>query len=69
MAAAAAVIGIPLSLIAGWSLRAFLFDVAPRDPWTMAAACGVLVLTVLLSSVVPAFRASRVDPGLALRAE
>jgi predicted lysophospholipase L1 biosynthesis ABC-type transport system permease subunit len=69
LAAASAVIGIPLSLAAGWSLRAFLFDVAPRDPWTMAAACSVLALTVLLASVMPAFRASRVDPAIALRGE
>ena len=69
MAAASVVIGIPLSVAAGWSLRAFHFEVTPRDPWTIGAACGVLALTVLLSSVVPAVRASRVDPGLALRAE
>jgi predicted permease len=69
LAAASAAIGIPLSLVAGWSLRTFLFGIAPRDPWTMAAACGVLAFTVLMASVVPAFRASRVDPALTLRAE
>jgi predicted permease len=69
MAVASAVIGVPLSLAAGWSLRAFLFGVAPKDPLTMAAACGVLALTVLIASVVPAIRASRVDPVMALRAE
>ena len=69
LAAASAVIGVPLSLAAGWSLRAFLFGVAPRDPATMAAACVVLGLTVLIASVVPAYRASRVDPVQALKAE
>jgi ABC-type antimicrobial peptide transport system permease subunit len=69
LAAASAVIGVPLSLLAGRSLRAFLFGVAPRDPATMAAACIVLGLTVLVASVVPAYRASRVDPVQALKAE
>jgi predicted permease len=69
VAIAAAAIGVPLALMAGWSLRAFLFGVAPRDPATVAAACGVLVLTVLVGACVPAVRASRVDPVLALRSE
>jgi predicted permease len=69
LATASAVVGVPLSLVAGWSLRAFLFGVAPRDPLTMLAACGVLALTVLVASCVPALRASRVDPVLALKAE
>jgi predicted permease len=69
LAALAAVIGVPLSLAAGWWLRAFLFGVAPRDPLTVSAAGGVLTLTVLLASCVPAFRASRVDPVIALRAD
>ncbi len=69
LAAASAVIGVPIALAAGWALRAFLFGVAPRDPLTVAAACGVLTITVLLASCVPAFRASRVDPVTALRSE
>jgi predicted permease len=69
LAATSAVIGVPLALAVGWSLRAFLFGVAPRDPLTVVAACGVLTMTVLLASCVPAFRASRVDPATALRNE
>jgi len=69
LAATSVVIGVPIALGAGWSLRAFLFGVAPRDPLTVAAACGVLTMTVLLASCVPAFRASRVDPVTALRSE
>ena len=65
----AVVIGVPLALAAGWSLRAFLFGVAPRDPVTVAGACAVLTLTVLIGACVPAFRASRVDPVRALRSE
>ncbi|HKH71704.1 MAG TPA: ABC transporter permease [Vicinamibacterales bacterium] len=69
VAAASLVIGVPLSMAAGWSLRTFLFGVAPRDPLTLIASCGVLALTVLVASCVPAIRASRVDPVLALKAE
>jgi ABC-type antimicrobial peptide transport system permease subunit len=69
LAVAAVVIGLPLALAAGWSLRAFLFGVAPRDPVTVAGACAVLALTVLIGACVPALRASRVDPVLALRSE
>ena len=69
LAVASAVIGIPLALAAGWSLRTFLFGVAPRDPATIVGAFGVLAVTVLIASCVPALRASRVDPALALRSE
>ena len=69
LAATAAIVGVPLALAAGSWLRAFLFGVEPQDPLTVAAACGVLTITVLLASCVPAFRASRVDPVTALRSE
>jgi ABC-type antimicrobial peptide transport system permease subunit len=69
VAAGAAVIGIPLALVAGSWLRAFLFGVAPQDPATVGAACAVLVLTVLVGAAMPAIRASRVDPVIALRSE
>ena len=69
LALASAVIGVPLAMAVGWALRTFLFGVAPRDPATVIGACGVLVLTVLIASCIPAVRASRVDPVLALRNE
>jgi ABC-type lipoprotein release transport system permease subunit len=62
-------IGVPLALAAGWWLRAFLFGVAPQDPITVLGACLVLTITVLIASCAPAFRASRVDPVIALRSE
>ena len=69
LAATAAIVGVPLALAAGSWLRAFLFGVEPQDPLTVVAACGVLAATVLLAATIPAFRASRVDPVLALRSE
>ena len=69
LAATAAIVGVPLALAAGSWLRAFLFGVEPQDPLTVVAACGVLAATVLLAASVPALRASRVDPVVALRSE
>jgi predicted permease len=69
VAGGAAVIGIPLALVAASRLRAFLFGVAPQDPATVGAACAVLVLTVLVGASASAIRATRVDPVTALRSE
>ena len=46
-----------------------LYDISPRDPATLAAIAGVLIVVGLIASVVPARRATRVDPLVALRAE
>jgi ABC-type antimicrobial peptide transport system permease subunit len=53
----------------GGVARTFLVNVAPHDPLVLGAICLVLALVGLLSALVPARRASRVDPVIALRAE
>jgi predicted permease len=50
-------------------LEVWLFGVSPHDPWTMAAAAAVLMLTALLAGYAPARRASRLDPAAVLRSE
>ncbi|MBV9265115.1 MAG: ABC transporter permease [Acidobacteriaceae bacterium] len=50
-------------------MRSVLTDVAPNDPLTFAAATLVLILVGLLASYMPARRAARVDPTIALRSE
>lgn len=50
-------------------LQWLLFDVRPNDPGTFVTAGVLVIVTVLLASAVPAWRASRVDPVLALRME
>ncbi|WP_438483005.1 hypothetical protein [Oleiharenicola lentus] len=46
-----------------------LFNISPRDPLTYTAVAGLLVLASLLAMLVPARRATKVDPMIALRAE
>ena len=50
-------------------MSAFLFGVGPMDPATYAAVAAILALVALLATYLPARRASRVDPLIALRAD
>jgi predicted permease len=69
LAAVALVVGIPLSLAVGYSLRTFLFGVTPADPATLAGACLVLTVAAVLAAYLPARRAAAVDPIAALRCD
>jgi predicted permease len=69
LVAVGVVIGLAGAFAGARVLRAFLFDLTPSDPVTYAAIVVVLGVTAVLASWVPALRASRVDPVIALRAE
>ena len=62
-------LGAVVALAAGRWIAPLLFDESPRDPVVFASVIGVLAGVALLASVVPAVRAARVDPNIALRAE
>ena len=62
-----AAIGAAISLWLTRLLRGLLFHVTPADPLTFAAAISMVMLITLLASYLPARRASRVDPIVALR--
>jgi len=64
-----AVIGLAGALAATRVLRTFLFDLTSSDPVTYVAIVVVLGGAAILASWIPARRASRVDPVVALRAE
>jgi ABC-type antimicrobial peptide transport system permease subunit len=62
-------IGLPVTLVLAQIIRSQLFGVTPFDPVTLAGAGVALMLVALLAAWIPARRAARVDPMVALRAE
>jgi putative ABC transport system permease protein len=62
------VLGVLASLALTGVLRAQLFGVSPRDPWTLAGVAVLLAMVGLAASLVPARRAASIDPTRALRA-
>ena len=68
-AAAGVALGIALALPAMRLLTALLYQVRPGDPIVLATIAAVLFIVALLASYLPARRATRVDPLIALRAE
>jgi predicted permease len=69
LGAAGAAVGLALAWAAGRSLEALLAGVPPTDTATFAAALALVFVMTLAGSVVPAWRAARVDPAVVLRAE
>jgi len=69
VALAGTVVGTIAALIATQALRSLLFEVRPTDPLTYAAVIALLMVTAAIASWVPAQRARRVDPMVALRNE
>jgi putative ABC transport system permease protein len=69
LAAIGAVLGIAGGLGVGRLLRSQLHEVSPADPWSLVIGTAVLVSVAIASSFTPAWRASRVDPAIALRDE
>jgi putative ABC transport system permease protein len=64
---AGAAIGLLLAFVITRFLNAFLYGVSPTDPLAFAGAAVALVCVAGLASYVPALRASRLDPLVALR--
>ena len=69
LAAVGGVIGIAVALATGRLLRAYLFGVSSTDPLTFIAIVLLLAAVALFACWLPAQRAARVDPVVALRAE
>jgi ABC-type antimicrobial peptide transport system permease subunit len=62
-------LGIPMSLAASRAIKAGLFGVEPADPLTLIAAVVLISGVLLAGSYIPASRATKIDPMVALRCE
>jgi predicted permease len=60
-------LGLAAALAISRLLANFLFNISPSDPITFATVPLLLGLMALIASYVPAFRATRIDPSVALR--
>jgi putative ABC transport system permease protein len=59
--------GLAAACAAAWLMRSLLFAVAPLDPATYLLTAGILAASGLIACALPALRAVRVDPIVALR--
>jgi len=62
-------VGLVLAFVAGARVAPLLFRTSPHDPAAFALAAAVLAAVTMAATLVPALRASRVDPNSSLRAE
>jgi predicted permease len=62
-------LGLALAWAATTAMRSLFFDVAPLDPLVFGTVCIALATTAMMACYVPARRASRIDPLIALRRE
>jgi putative ABC transport system permease protein len=61
--------GLAAAALLARVMSTLLHDVQPGDPATYAVVAGVLTAVAILASLIPAWRATRVDPVKALKAE
>ena len=60
-------VGVGTALVVNRVLASLVFDIAVRDPITYVAVAVALALVALVACAIPALKASRVDPLVALR--
>jgi len=63
---AGSIAGIAIANLAGRLLRSYLFGISPADPVTLAASAAVMLTMAAIAVCVPAARAARIDPRVAL---
>jgi predicted permease len=69
LTAAGIAIGVPCAFVAARSIQSQLYGVRATDPVTLTGAIALLVVVTLAAAFLPAYRASRVNPVVALRTE
>jgi len=63
------IIGFAVALALGRVVSSLIFGVRPTDPLTFVAVASLLVAVGVLATIVPAYRATRVEPVRTLRDE
>jgi ABC-type antimicrobial peptide transport system permease subunit len=61
--------GIPLAVAFARLISSQLYGISPYDPWAVSVSIAVLVSVSTIASFIPARRATKVDPMVALRYE
>jgi len=69
VAVAGGIAGLGFCLAGGRLVSSFLTTIGPADPPALAAAAAILLGTAAVAAYIPARRASRVEPMVALRAD
>jgi ABC-type antimicrobial peptide transport system permease subunit len=69
MALAGMVLGLAGSMALSRSVQGLLFGVTATDPITFGAVAAMLLVVALVACYIPAWRATRLNPTTALRAE
>jgi putative ABC transport system permease protein len=69
LAAIGIVVGLAVALAVTRLMSGFLYGVRPRDPVTFVVSSAIVILIALVASYIPARRATKVDPMVALRYE
>jgi len=69
IAARGTVAGVIVAVLAGWSARSIIFGLQSPGPTVIALTAALVLAAAMLATWIPAFTASRAEPGLLLRSE
>jgi ABC-type antimicrobial peptide transport system permease subunit len=62
-------LGLPAGLALGQYVASQLYGIQPNDPWMAGSTMVLLAVVSIAAGLIPAHRASRIDPIMALRCE